>query len=97
MTPGVLVLACGSSNQWAGAHHHAQPERQGGVCLDCVHSQGSVAVLQVTGSLLILILVCCCIVVCLLSYCEFLRVTDLFPEPLIQPVCLVGDYRNYTQ
>ena len=40
--------------------------------------QGSVAVLQATGSLLILFLVYCCIVLCLRSYCE------LLPEPLFQ-------------
>ena len=49
--------------------------------------QGSVAVMQVTGSLLILFLVCCCIVLCLRSYCE------LLPEPLFQLVCLVDNYQ----
>ena len=56
--------------------------------------QGSVEVLQVTGSLLLLILVCCCVVLCLPLYCEFLRGTELLPEPLLQLVCLVGDYRR---
>ena len=50
--------------------------------------QGSVEVLQVTGSLLLLIFVC------LRSYCEFLRVAELLPEPLGQFVCLVDNYRR---
>ena len=53
--------------------------------------QGSVEVLQVIGSLLLLILVCCSIALCLRSYCDFLSVTELLPEPLFQLVCLVGD------
>ena len=56
--------------------------------------QGSLEVLQVTGSLLLLIIVCYYIVLCLLTYCEFLRVTGLFPVSLIQLVYFVGDYRH---
>ena len=33
--------------------------------------QGSIEVLQVTGSLSILLIVCCCLVFCLQSYCEY--------------------------
>ena len=54
--------ACGSSNQRARAHCHAQPERQGGVCQDCVHSaeiSGSPAGDRVIASLYS----------CLLLYC----------------------------
>ena len=70
--------------------------RRGGVMyvrIVCTH-HGSVEVLQVTGSLLILIIVCCCIVLCLRSYCELLRGTELLHEPLFQLVCLVDNYRH---
>ena len=53
--------------------------------------QGSIEVLQVTGSLLILIIVGCCIVLCLGSYCESLRVRELLPQPLFQLVCLIDN------
>ena len=69
--------------------------RRGGVVyVRIVHTQqGSVEVLQVTRSLLLLIIVCNYIVLHFRSYCEFLRVTGLFPESVIQLVCFVGDYR----
>ena len=35
--------------------------------------------------------VCCCIVLCLRSYCESLRVRELFPQPLFQLVCLIDN------
>ena len=46
---------------------------------------------QVTGSLLILLIVCCCIVLCLRSYCEYLHVRELLPQPLFQLVCLIDN------
>ena len=62
VAPGVVIGGpvarggvCGSSNQRARVHRRAQPERRGDVCQDCVYTQqGSVAVLQVSGSLLIM-------------------------------------------
>ena len=41
--------------------------------------QGSVEVLQVTGSLLLQILLCCLIVMCFLSCCKSLTVTKSLP------------------
>ena len=53
--------------------------------------QGSIKVLQVTGSLLILLIICCCIVLCLRSFCESLHVRDLLHQPLFQLVCLIDN------
>ena len=53
--------------------------------------QGSIEVLQVTGSLFILLIVCCCIVLCLRSYCESLCVRELLPQPLFLLVCLIDN------
>ena len=50
---------------------HCQPGRQGGMYLDCVHSAGSVTVLQVTGSPLLLILLCRLIIVSVRSNLSF--------------------------
>ena len=52
--------------------------------------QGSVAVLQVTGSLLLL---CCLIVVCFLLCSKNLTATKLLPGSLSQPVHSVGHRR----
>ena len=70
--------------------------RRGGVMyVRIVYTQqGSVEVLQVTGSLLILIIVCCCIVLCLRSYCEYLHVRELLPDPLFQLVCLIDNTQH---
>ena len=58
--------ACGSSNQ------RVVPSQGGGVeCIWIVYTrQGSVEVLQVTGSLLLPFLLCCLIVVYLCEFCE---------------------------
>ena len=74
----------------SGRGHTVVLNRRGGVMYVWIVyiQQGSVAVVQETGSLLILFLVCCSIVLCLRSYCE------LLPEPLFHLVCLVGNYRS---
>ena len=64
------------------------------ICIWLVYTpQGSVAFLQVTGSVLLQIILCCLIVVCLLSCCKNLSVTNLLPGLLRQHVHYVGNRR----
>ena len=64
------------------------------ICIWIVYTwQGSVAVLQVAGSLLFRILLYYLIVVCFLSCCKNLTVTKSLPGSLCRPVNYVGHQR----